>query len=197
MPSAVPPLQEVIRARNKSRRHDCFHVGATEYRLTHFAEDSAWDVWTSTEGDVVVDKRDAKGLTRPQLTRNEGYLMVSIARAAPRASDQYLRRRVHIMVASTFLEPAPGKAWVGHKNDVPDDNRLANLEYVSPEDNRAQKTLNDEDGEDGVAASKVRKLPVSLQLVRELQRVTGTKGQALVALVEELIKKAIKEGGGA
>lgn len=44
-------------------------------------------------------------------------------------------RKVHRLIADTFLEPIKGKTQVDHINRVRNDNRLANLRYVSPTEN--------------------------------------------------------------
>lgn len=44
-------------------------------------------------------------------------------------------RRVHLIIAETFLGKAPIGCEVNHKNLNPADNRIENLEYITPEEN--------------------------------------------------------------
>lgn len=60
------------------------------------------------------------------LPDGRGYLAVSLSVPGERT-----KRRVHILVASAFIGPRPGRLDINHKNGVKTDNRAANLEYVS------------------------------------------------------------------
>lgn len=129
------PIDVVTAAYVTAFTPDHFFVGQQEYRLTTLGLEEpplAWDVFVSDHGDIVVSKRDGLGFIRPQLTRNEGYLMVSILRAEERAEDRYLRRRVHVWVANAFHGRAPSPdALVEHLNDDPSDNFAANLRWAT------------------------------------------------------------------
>jgi HNH endonuclease len=138
-------------------------------------------------GDILVDKRDSRGLVRPAQTVNAGYLMISIAVAI---SDPYVRRRVHSLVAYAFLGPPPApSSIIEHLDDNPQNRDLINLLYSTSATNRARRN--------GTAkftpAGKVRPLPLDLRLVRRVQAKTGHKGQRLTKYVEELLRKDLKK----
>lgn len=65
---------------------------------------------------------------RPYLNPRTGYLSVALCR------DGRVRRRdVHRIVASAFLgDPLTSKHQVNHKNGKKTDNRVSNLEWVTP-----------------------------------------------------------------
>jgi hypothetical protein len=202
--TSVKPQKHHERTHRRHHRRGCHgvhpddgFVGTTEYRLTTLGPDEpplGWEVWVSDQGDLVVSKRDGLGFVRPQLTRNEGYLMVSILRAEDRAEDRYLRRRLHRLVAMAFHGRAPSSdALVEHLDDDPENCGAANLRWATPAENRARKTANDRAD---VPKGKIRKLPINMRVVRELQQRTGMKGKALATFVEALIATAIKEMSG-
>lgn len=168
-----------------------FTLNGREYRATVLPDEPplAWTVWVSDDGDIVVDKRAAKGLCRPAQSVNDGYLMVSIRRADARAEDSFLRRRVHEWVAHAFLGPPPhSSSIVEHINDLPGDNRALNLRWSSHATNRAQRTAN----KGGSSTGKVRKVPISLSLIRQLQVLTGLRGRALVERIEQAIAAEVE-----
>ncbi len=174
-----------------------FVVDQTEYRLTTLPDEPplAWDVWVGAQGDIVVDKRAGNGLVRPAQTLNEGYLMISIKRLDARPEDSFLRRRCHEWVANAFHGPPPSRdAIVEHLNDQPDDNREENLCWSRHAENRASRTAN---RGKAVPDGKVRKVPISLKLIRELQAHTRLKGRGLAAFIEQVIVKKIREDAAA
>lgn len=60
-----------------------------------------------------------------------GYMTVRLSK-----DNRMYTKRVHRLVAETFLEPPDEEAWqVNHINGDKRDNRLCNLEYVTPSDN--------------------------------------------------------------
>lgn len=63
---------------------------------------------------------------------NKGYLQVAL-----RQNGETKRQYVHRLVAQTFLDnPDPQKfTQVNHKNGIRTDNRLSNLEWVTPTQN--------------------------------------------------------------
>jgi hypothetical protein len=62
--------------------------------------------------------------------RIAGYLQVHLAR-----DGTYLWHRVHRLVAAAFLGPCPAGIHVNHKDLCRHNNRLENLEYVTPLEN--------------------------------------------------------------
>jgi hypothetical protein len=46
-------------------------------------------------------------------------------------------KRVHRLVAITYLEKIDGKNYINHKNNIRHDNRVENLEWVTPSENIA------------------------------------------------------------
>ena len=82
----------------------------------------------SSEG-MVVNKNTGKILQAAP--DGSGYMTVCLCKHG----SQY-PRRVHRLVAEAFLEQPSDKEWqVNHINGNKRDNRLENLEYVSPGDN--------------------------------------------------------------
>ena len=62
------------------------------------------------------------------------YLLVSFRKFG--IGKRYFRT-IHRIVAHTFLGPCPADKEVNHKNGKKTDNRLANLEYLTPQENHA------------------------------------------------------------
>ena len=121
--------------------------------------------------------------------------MVSIKRAEARQEDAFLRRRCHEWVATAFHgpPPAPG-AIVEHLNDVPTDNREENLCWSGHAANRARRTAN---GKVAVPTGKLRKVAISLRVIRALQERTRLKGRALTAHIEAMIVRQLEGKSGA
>lgn len=59
---------------------------------------------------------------------NSGYLMIKLK------NKHYM---IHRLVAETFIPNPTNKREVNHKNGIKTDNRLKNLEFVSPKENMA------------------------------------------------------------
>jgi hypothetical protein len=144
-------FDEVIAAYNAARACDpactSFTIRHVEYRRVTIPDAPllAWSVSVSNiDGDVFVDKRDGNDPVRPVQTEIEGYLIVSILRAAPTGPDNYFRRRVHFLVAHAFIgPPSPGSLLVEHLDDDGRRNDADNLIWSDQARNRARKATND------------------------------------------------------
>jgi len=64
---------------------------------------------------------------------NHGYLRVNL-----RDEKTY---HIHRMVAEEFIEPVPGKTFINHKNNVPWDNRIDNLEWCTHKENMEHSVI--------------------------------------------------------
>jgi hypothetical protein len=62
-----------------------------------------------------------------------GYRLVRLY--IPGEHGKWLDRAVHRLVASAFLESGNGRRCVNHKNGIKTDNRVDNLEWVTPSEN--------------------------------------------------------------
>lgn len=62
---------------------------------------------------------------------NDGYRQIEIVRIGAKRRAM----KVHAMVLSAFVGPRPVGFVVNHKNGIRHDNRLSNLEYVTPQGN--------------------------------------------------------------
>ena len=69
-------------------------------------------------------------LRKLQLNPTNGYLQVSLY-----YNGQESRCWVHRLIAVAFLGPCPDGFQVNHKNGNRTDNRIENLEYVTPQEN--------------------------------------------------------------
>ena len=81
--------------------------------------------------------KDPAGNLVPELLDNRGYLHVKIGDGVWELRDQYVQR----LVLEAFVGPAEGRLAC-HKNDIPDDNRLSNLEYGTTKLNGEQHSVN-------------------------------------------------------
>ena len=59
-----------------------------------------------------------------------GYWMVNL-----KIGKKQHMRRVHRLLALTFLQPVEGKIYINHKNGIRTDNRLENLEWCTMSEN--------------------------------------------------------------
>ena len=79
----------------------------------------------------VSDQGWVKRLSNGDITKGhlnyKGYLVFSFTKNKV--------KRVHDMVLETFVGPCPPGCQCGHKNTIKTDNRLENLQWVSPTDN--------------------------------------------------------------
>lgn len=70
--------------------------------------------------------------------QRKGYLTVALCDAAGRPRSA----RVHQLVLAAFVGPCPVGMDVLHRNDIPGDNRLANLYYGTPSQNAQEARRN-------------------------------------------------------
>lgn len=71
--------------------------------------------------------RGRSGKVLKPVIQGKGYAYVCVKRD----NGRLFNRRVHGLIAETFLGPRPDGCHVNHKNGERADNRAANLEYVS------------------------------------------------------------------
>ena len=64
-----------------------------------------------------------------------GYQTVSL----PDATGRYVTKTVHSLVLAAFVGPRPDGLEIAHLNGDPSDNRLANLKYVTHQENESHK----------------------------------------------------------
>jgi DNA-binding CsgD family transcriptional regulator len=77
-------------------------------------------------GRVRRDPRPLPRLMRPKVSRQTGYLEVSLYRDGEKTS-----LLVHRIIATAFLPPPPGQAVVNHRNGNRTDSRAINLEWLT------------------------------------------------------------------
>jgi hypothetical protein len=85
-----------------------------------------------TDGNVFTDKRGELKKLKPS-KKKTGYLYTNIywgKKLTERAS-----LRIHRVVYETFVGPIPEGFVVDHINDIKDDNRLENLQLLTPKEN--------------------------------------------------------------
>lgn len=90
---------------------------------------------TEYPGYIITENGDVYSLkTQRYLVLNHqksGYVSVGLSNGAKK--DFY----VHVLVASLFLDPIPGKEYVNHKDRNKSNNHMNNLEWVSASENNA------------------------------------------------------------
>lgn len=68
-------------------------------------------------------------ILKPQMIPR-GYFFIM-----PRINGKIYQRYVHRLVCEAFIGPCPKRKQVNHKNGIKFDNRIENLEYVTPSEN--------------------------------------------------------------
>lgn len=110
--------------------------------------------------------------TRPQ----NGYRLIFL-----RLKGQSNRHFVHRLVMLAFVGECPIGKQVNHKNGIKDDNRLENLEYVTPSENKrhAVDVLKKHIGEQN---NKAKLTAVQVVEIRRLHAEGNTKIEALARM---------------
>ncbi len=90
----------------------------------------------SSDGKTVLNTKTGRSLHIGEQQKDgkpTGYLYVSLLYD----NETYAVKRtaVHRIVLIAFQGINPGKPWVNHKNGIPSDNRLENLEWMTPSEN--------------------------------------------------------------
>ena len=92
------------------------------YEVSRFGRVRALFPWRELKSGRIV----------PGTTTPKGYAVVSLSRGGiPR------EMRVHRLVLEAFVGPAPRGHETGHRNGVPNDNRLENLRWITSKENTA------------------------------------------------------------
>ena len=71
------------------------------------------------------------------LKRGDGRLMIGF-----RKNGKYTQRRIHRLVAKTFISNPENKPQINHKNGIVTDNRIENLEWCTQSENMKHAYLN-------------------------------------------------------
>ena len=91
----------------------------------------------STAGRVRSNPRKVHNYTKPgrylrQSQKENGYLYISLVKPdGTKSKHEY----IHRLVADAFIPNPKGLTQVNHKNSEKDDNRVENLEWVTPQEN--------------------------------------------------------------
>lgn len=169
---------------------ESFVESGIEYRrvtLPHI--ELTWAVYAGTDGGVLVDKADGRGLSRPALTVNEGYLMISLRRT----DGRLVQPRVHQLVARAFLgDPPSATHVVDHIDGIPSHNEIRNLRWASPSVNRQNRTRHMR-AANPQTRGRVRRIPISAGLAVEVRRRTTLRGKQLYAWVERAIEQQLAQ----
>lgn len=74
--------------------------------------------------------------------KHNGYIYAPVKYISNDKSYNTKQRRVHIIIAETFIPNPNNYPVVGHKNNIKSDNRVENLYWTTPSEN-TQKAVND------------------------------------------------------
>lgn len=86
-----------------------------------------------------------------QFYDSEGYVRATVTGVG--------RKRVHQFVAQSFIENPKNKPYINHINGIKDDNRVENLEWVTPKENSAHA------GKEGLLSGIVRTSKIVATLI--------------------------------
>jgi hypothetical protein len=102
----------------------------------------------SKEGRILSPRSDGRG----------GYKKVTLFK-----NGMKIQKKIHILVLEAFIGPKPTGWETSHKNDKPDDNRLSNLEWVTPSKNQK---LNFQVFNNTLTAKHREKIPTIFELAK-------------------------------
>lgn len=125
-----------------------------------------WEGWyeVSNLGKIrrIKQGRGARvGQQRRQKISREGYRHVALMRDGHRQDCT-----VHSLVTAAFIGPRPEGHEINHKNLDKGDNRVENLEYVTPDANKAHAVLAGAFGVKGEANGSAKLTPDLVRAIR-------------------------------
>lgn len=169
---------------------DAFVREGVEYRRVDLeGEDLAWLVYPGSNGDVLVDKGDGRGLVRPCQTPIDEYIFVSVRRN----NGRYAQRRVHQLVARAFLGPPPSPAHVvDHVDGVPAHNGASNLLWRTARENCENRSRHMQRRRQTLRG-RIRMVPVRMETIAEVQKCSGLKGQRLYVWVDRALREGVRK----
>lgn len=127
-------------------------------------------------GDVLY-----KGNAVKQQSDTEGYRKVSIGGKV---------FRVHRLVAQAFIENPQSKPFVNHKNNKKDDNRVSNLEWVTPRENSMLAA------KDGLIKGGCRPTPIVVENIATGQSkefTTQAEAARFLGISDSEVNKALRK----
>ncbi len=101
--------------------------------------------WIDTNGDVytLITNGTGKPIKRlikkhVYINKRTGYKYIGI-----KYKDMYKTKRLHRLVAETFIDNTNNYPYVGHKNNIKTDNRVENLYWTTPNENTKKAYIDD------------------------------------------------------